>query len=662
MHAISGSAPKPQALAVALASAVLLAIAVRLAWLGDDAYITLRSVENWVAGNGLRWNPGDRVQTYTHPAWMLLLAAGRWTTGEVYFTTLVLSLLLSGAAIVLLLRSAATTAAALTIALVLATTRAFVDYTTSGLETPLTYVLLVLLVRVVAGGAPTTSPERAQRYTAIVLLTAVGATNRMDLAVIGAPAAIAAMRGLTWRTIVGRGLLATAPFWCWLLFATFWYGSPLPVTAHAKAFGVGIPAGDLAMQGLRYLQFALTDDPVLLPAIACGLGLGLAAATTRWLAVGALLYVGYVVKVGGDFMAGRFLLPPFVVAIGIVAQWLGQRQRRAPWLVAAVVIGLAATRGVPAWLQSPANDQPPTDAELEAQWGIGDERRVYYRHLGLLAPTRVIPVFGALDTIARPGGGARWILLNGAVGAAGFGAGARGHVLDPLLCDPLLTRLPAQDPQRWRIGHVLRRVPEGYYETLATGENRLHHAGLRAYYAALRTLTQAPLLAGERLAAWWQLSSGELDGGLRAFVAEQYHRPPRLAVAAGELPQPLPLGTYWFDEPRLRVVYDGGVAIALGRVEAARQLRLQAAGFCDFRVRFLRDGQVRGEAVARPEAMPADLVGLRALVGLRHEMVDVPAAVVDYDALWIDAAVNALTHTAAGPPVLGAVASLRDPR
>jgi arabinofuranosyltransferase len=662
VHAISGAAGKPHLWAVVAASVVLLAIAVRLAWLGDDAYITLRSVENWVSGNGLRWNPGDRVQTYTHPAWMLLLAGGRWLSGEVYFTTLAISLLLSGVAIVLLLRLAGTTAAAVTIAFVLAATRAFGDYTTSGLETPLTYVLLVLLVRVVIGSEPETENERVRRYTTIVLVTALAATNRMDLAVIGAPAAVAAMRGLSWRTIVRRGALATAPFWGWLLIATFWYGSPLPVTAHAKAFGVGIPAGDLAMQGLRYLQFALTDDPVLLPVIVFGLGLGLAARTTRWLAVGALLYVAWVVKVGGDFMAGRFLLPPFVVAVAIGAVWLGQRSRLTSWLVAGVVLALAATRGVPAWLRSPATDQPPTDAELEAQWGIGDERCVYYRHLGLLSPTRMIPVFGALDAIARPNGGERWLLLNGAVGAAGFGAGARGHVLDPLLCDPLLTRLPAQDPQRWRIGHVLRRIPEGYYETLATGQNRLHHAGLRAYYEALRTLTQAPLATAERLAAWWRLGTGELDAGLRAFVAEQYYQPPRLAVAAGELPPPLPLGTYWFDEPRLRVVYDGGVAIALGRVESARQLRLQTSGFCDFRVRFLRAGTVRGEAVARPEAMPADLVGLRAVVGLRHELVDVPAAVADYDTLWIDAAVNALTHTAAGPPVLGAVASLRDPR
>ena len=66
---------------IVVVTLALLAVAVRVAWLGDDAYITLRSVENWVSGNGLRWNQDDRVQTYTHPLWMLVLSLGRLLSG-----------------------------------------------------------------------------------------------------------------------------------------------------------------------------------------------------------------------------------------------------------------------------------------------------------------------------------------------------------------------------------------------------------------------------------------------------------------------------------------------------------------------------------------------------------------------------------------------------
>ncbi len=55
------------------AAGVLLIVIIRAAWLCDDAYITLRTVDNVVNGFGLRWNAIERVQTFTHPAWMLLL-------------------------------------------------------------------------------------------------------------------------------------------------------------------------------------------------------------------------------------------------------------------------------------------------------------------------------------------------------------------------------------------------------------------------------------------------------------------------------------------------------------------------------------------------------------------------------------------------------------
>ena len=45
---------------------------VRTAWVGDDAYFTFRTIDNFVHGYGLRWNIAERVQAYTHPLWMLL--------------------------------------------------------------------------------------------------------------------------------------------------------------------------------------------------------------------------------------------------------------------------------------------------------------------------------------------------------------------------------------------------------------------------------------------------------------------------------------------------------------------------------------------------------------------------------------------------------------
>ena len=50
-------------------------VVLRNAWIGDDAYITFRTVENFLSGYGLTYNIAERVQAYTHPLWMFLLSS-----------------------------------------------------------------------------------------------------------------------------------------------------------------------------------------------------------------------------------------------------------------------------------------------------------------------------------------------------------------------------------------------------------------------------------------------------------------------------------------------------------------------------------------------------------------------------------------------------------
>ena len=44
-------------------------VVLKNAWISDDAYISFRSIEQFYAGNGLRWNYDERVQVYTSPLW-----------------------------------------------------------------------------------------------------------------------------------------------------------------------------------------------------------------------------------------------------------------------------------------------------------------------------------------------------------------------------------------------------------------------------------------------------------------------------------------------------------------------------------------------------------------------------------------------------------------
>ena len=124
----------PAALFVAFL-AVFLVVIIRNAWVAEDAYITFRTIDNWMHGYGLRWNVDERVQTFTHPLWMMLVAAFYAITREPYYTSLAISIALSLATVIVIARRIATdrNAGALAIA-TLIFSKAFVDYATSGLE------------------------------------------------------------------------------------------------------------------------------------------------------------------------------------------------------------------------------------------------------------------------------------------------------------------------------------------------------------------------------------------------------------------------------------------------------------------------------------------------------------------------------------------------
>src|SRR5690606_12300837 len=118
-------------------------VILRNAWASDDAYITMRTVDHFCHGRGLTWTPGERVQAYTQPLWMLLLSAIYCVVEDAYATLIGLVVLTSVAALIVLARCHARNfAMAGAMILVLVSTRSFVDYSTSGLENPLTHLLL----------------------------------------------------------------------------------------------------------------------------------------------------------------------------------------------------------------------------------------------------------------------------------------------------------------------------------------------------------------------------------------------------------------------------------------------------------------------------------------------------------------------------------------
>src|SRR5262245_26867475 len=159
---------------------VLLGLIVRSGWVAEDSYITLRTIDNWVHGAGLRWNASERVQAYTHPLWMLALSAVYWVVRDGFAAALLLGLCTSTAALFVLVKLSRSTSHAFAALLLLAFSRAFVDFSTSGLENPLSHLLI--------GAFCLCYAVRSDVLWKLSGLAGLIALNRIDVLLLVAPA------------------------------------------------------------------------------------------------------------------------------------------------------------------------------------------------------------------------------------------------------------------------------------------------------------------------------------------------------------------------------------------------------------------------------------------------------------------------------------------
>ena len=153
----------------------------------------------------------------------------------------------------------------------------------------------------------------------------------------------------------------------------------------------------------------------------------------------------------------------------------------------------------------------------------------------------------------------------------------------------------------------------------------------------------------------WKMALGSYDQDFRSFVEQQYFTPPRIEIPEDELPGQLEIGSFWFDEPGMHLIYEGGVAVQFPAAVTARVLTVQTTGVRAFRFRFVQGGEVFGEAMGVPLPPKPGLTPLRLVAGLRSERVVVPEAVPQFDTLWIDCIELPDSNLATGPPGFGAV-------
>jgi arabinofuranosyltransferase len=502
-------------------------VVVRSAWQCDDAYITFRTVENFWHGLGLVWNPGERVQSYSSPLWMFVAAILRGISGEVYFSVSVASILFAAATAGLIaFRIRRDPLLAALVLAALSTSAAVVDYATSGLENPLLHLLLIRVL------IEARRPDSARHVFRISLLTALTALTRLDAILFALPALCwAAWRHRPRSASAAQLLLGLSPLIAWELFSLVYYGSFVPNTAHAK-LNLDISPLALALQALRYFADSARFDPITLLLVFAGAGASFWKGRTgeRLVAAGVLLYLLYLVRIGGDFMSGRFFAAPAVAAGGLLVSlgWPsalaeGSERRRIGCAVAAVALCLYGMLWpYSRWFSGSEYGLEQSGEPVVRASGIADERAYYYASTGLLRVLRYWDEIEGKDLPVPPYRGAflgrefsqspRRVRIMNEVGFFGYFAGPEKTVIDYwALSDPLLARLPFRPEKDWRIGHYPRRIPKGYRETVASGKDRFADRRIADYYRGIASVTQGPLFTVERWREIWRLHTGHYD-------------------------------------------------------------------------------------------------------------------------------------------------------
>ncbi|MBN2534770.1 MAG: hypothetical protein JXB88_17930 [Spirochaetales bacterium] len=488
-------------------------VIIRNAWLSDDAYITFRTVDNFVNGYGLTWNVNERVQAYTNPLWMFLISAFYFFTHEIFFTSIYISIVVSVATLLLFaVKIAKTWYSAITGIVILCLSKAFIDYTTSGLENPLLFLITALFFIVYLRGKFT-----IKTLFFLSLFASLGAFTRMDTILIFAPCLVHAYTETRkWIKGIMAGVAGFLPFFLWTGFSLFYYGFPFPNTAYAK-LNTGISDLDLALQGINYFQNSVVMDPLCLIVIGVSIFSFCFTKKKRSIAssAGILLYLLYIVKIGGDFMSGRFFaLPVFCAVINICA---------VPPDISRIICVPALCFSLFTGLQSPYapvfSDKDYINLTISHN-GIADERGFYYPCSGYLPGLKRKNM--PFCEWAREGRklkkeGPR-VIVHKNVGNAGFFAGPAVHFIDlNALTEPLLSKINVRNPHSFRIGHFARNLPRGYLQTIETGKNVIVNKRLATYYDKLSYIIKGDLFEWNRIKEIILMNMGQYD-----YLLSQY--------------------------------------------------------------------------------------------------------------------------------------------
>ena len=344
----------------------------------DDAFISFRYLDNWLQGQGLVFNPGERVEGYTNFLWIVALAPLRLLGLDAATAALLLNLcflMVTGFALyqTLFLLSQRRDVAWAAI-LLLSGFGSLAYWVAAGLEP----VMLACLLSLAAWQTLKTNAITPTVAALLALSTLVRPDALLFALVAFACYLPVKQRGN--REVVRNYLIAALvyvlPLLAHLSWRWFYYGEFLPNTYYAKSH----PDSELMLRfGWAYfLRFQTAGGLIFSLLILAGLFSG--ALRNRFvlmILLQILIFCLYIIKVGGDYMLYfRFFTPilPLLVIIGSLSLQKSLDRLNLPVIsIPALALSLAIAQS---WLLSNSSDmqqapgvrQGHSDNQQLAQW------------------------------------------------------------------------------------------------------------------------------------------------------------------------------------------------------------------------------------------------------------------------------------------------------
>ena len=316
---------------------------ISISYINDDILLTIRTVLNFINGHGPVFNLGERVQAYTHPLWFFILSGVIYITQEIFYTLIFTNAFFSVLAIYIIIKAYDFHKLSFKLFFLflfsLSLSVCFVDYTSSGLENGLGFFLFSLLLYC----------TNKNKWTFIPIISGLLFLTRMDYTLMFLPFLI--YYTFCKKEPFKNKLLSLSCFFAltggWLFFSLVYYGSLFPNTYFAKTlidshwsfplinaenyYKVFIDKdlfSFLCIISFLTYGFYKTFRFKIIPAytkIKSKLFSNIQPMPTKnidtnqiLIPISVLLYLLYIVWIGGDFMMGRFFSIPFFITFPIL--------------------------------------------------------------------------------------------------------------------------------------------------------------------------------------------------------------------------------------------------------------------------------------------------------------------------------------------------------